>query len=368
MGFTEGLLIFPLTIQLVEQVPNLLTPYTEEILVRICLMSQSCRGAPTHHTANSSVITAKLMHKLSALAVLLYKRVQPRVLMPAIRKCFIRLLGSPTTLGGVRAALEVLEGALTQLTHTSASQYLPDLLIVLTQGLSLRHRQREDGIGLEPELVTILEQQTIEVSTKLVLKLDEATNLSLFSKVKDWALSTNSTAALTSFYRYVHHLAKTLKVLFIKCHLADRVYNHALDTLTKTASLINTATADTDIQSVHTLIECVLGLLTEVFSQDSVGFTTENRFSSMVDPVIQQLCSSSADDGSTATVAALYRRRTATCLTPCILALCTASRNDAQWADLNSKMLMLLRTSSDHEVMIDCTCFKLCILLSDCGG
>ena len=318
--------------KVVECVPQFLSPWVEELLVRLChVASQLTPGKESSFT-----------NKMNSLATLIHERIKPRVLLPAILRAYNKLCAS-YSLSSVRGLLEMIVQVIAHLDRKTLIKEHHHLLAMLKQALAARHSYSDTVSVSEIESV---ECTAVAAVMKLVMRQDEATNISTITDLQQWADGLASAFSRASLYRVLEQMVKTLKVVFIKARLADHIFNHAVATLTNSnnsckGTLKNKASAgDACLE-----LERVLNFLSLIFEHDSVGFTTAPRFEQCMEPLIQQIRNTTG--GMRA-----YTKRINEQLRPCMINFCSASRNDALWADLNRKMLMLLRQDLPTEVHV----------------
>lgn len=308
--------------KVVECVPHFLSPWVEQLIVRICRVASQCSNKESSFSS-----------KINSLAVLVVKRIQPRVLLPVFPEAY-RQLTSSNMLEHVRGLLEMVEQVISHFDRKLLVTMQHHFMEVLKESFAARHNYHKTETSDNIEAV---EATTVSTILRLVLKQDEEANLKMISNLLQWADSLGSAHSRVSLYRVLDELARTLKVLFIKSGLADHTFNHAITTITNSNNSCDKLLKKSSSKPGACLeLKYVLSFVSQLFEHDTVGFASDSRFEQCIEPFVDHICN------TTGGIAA-YTLRIREQLQPCLLNLCSASRNDALWADLNRQMLMLLR-------------------------
>ncbi|KAF2353532.1 BP28 C-terminal domain [Trinorchestia longiramus] len=321
--------------KVIENVPKYITRYLPELLVRLCRLSWLLADKDTPRDV-------KICAKLAALGASLRHFIEPQVFLPHLLNAYNELsAGQGTDVCCVVGVLELLEDLVAHFDQSALRAHHADLVLLLKRALGTRLNLHSQNHISTADIDTI-EWRTVTAVTRVVLGQDEASNIKLISSIVAWTDENDSVYSRIALYRLVQHLASTLQVLFIKARLADQVFDHAVAIL---ASTSGQSASREDASSVCLLLSHVLASFTEMLKHDSVGFTTDTRFKMLMDPIVLQMRN---------TVGGMdkYKQRVRDRLRPCLVQLCSATRNDALWADLNRQVLMLLREDLHPEVHV----------------
>lgn len=337
---SEHLMLAAITViyKLLTYVPQFLSPYTIQIIGGVCHI------AAVNETVSNKAKESHLENHLTGIRQMIVKNIEPRILIPNFKKCYQILSDNKTdSLPTLMILVEELVG---HIDAKDLSFYKVQFLELFKEAFDLRTQKGSIKIIYE------LEDCVNAAISRVLLRLNEVENISIFLSLQQWAVEATkeNPHRLITFYRFANHLAGTLKVLFVKAKLADKLYTHAASVLERNNSLnhgdtIFDSSDGTADESATELVNVVLDTLTKVFLYDTVGFTNQARFNLMVNPLIDQL--ENCIGGEVA-----YEDRVSNHLIPCVIKFTVAVGDDSLWRDLNRKILNRLRNDDKPKIIL----------------
>lgn len=334
---SEHLLLAAVTTtqKLVENIPQLLSPYLESLICSLCCIYTNKDRSCTKES--------RLILRLTAVRDDLIKKIEPRILVPKLTQAFKSL--AETEVPALQTFMMIIEMLITAVDEKTLKNHQPAFLTLFTQALDLR---TEKG---DSEDICKVETTVSCALGKLLLRLNEHDNTAIFLWLRNWAGDSTSDkpSRLITFYRFADHLAGTFKVLFIKAKLADNLFSHSAALLERNNSLNHQKTmfgsGDDAERETCVLLKAILDTLTKIFLYDSVNFINQDRFQLMVKPLIDQL--ENTIGGNEA-----YKDRVCNDLIPCITKFTIAVGDDSLWKTLNRQILQRVRNDDQPMVVL----------------
>ncbi|CAL4064974.1 unnamed protein product [Meganyctiphanes norvegica] len=336
---SEHLLLAAVTAshKLLVYVPQFLSPYMIKMICGICQLSAA------NEIASSKNKESHLENRLNGIKDMMVKNIEPRILIPNFKECYQILSvdkaeSLPTLMMLVESLVGHIEGKV-------LSNHKAQFLELFKETFDLRAQKGSTKI------IYKLEDCVNAALSRFMLRLNEKDNISIFFSLQHWAVEATeeNPLRLITFYRFALHLAGTLKVLFIKAKLADKLYTHAASLLERNNSLNHEDTifgsSDGGNESAVELVNVVLDTLTKVFLYDSVGFTNQERFNLMVKPLVDQLENCMGGDMA-------YENRISNHFIPCVIKFTVAVGDDSLWKDLNRQILLRVRNDDQPKVIL----------------
>lgn len=336
---SEHLLLAAVTAthKLLSHVPQFLSPYMVKMICGICRLSAA------NEAESSKAKESHLENRLNGIREMVVKNIEPRILVPNFQECY-QVLSSEKT-EALPTLVMLVEELVGHIDGKVLSNHKGQFLELFKEAFDLRAEQGTTKI------IYKLEDCVNAALSRFLLRLNEKENISIFSSLQQWAVEATkeNPLRLITFYRFALHLSGTLKVLFIKAKLADKLYTHAASLLERNNSLNHDDTifesSDGGNESACELINVVLDTLTKVFLYDSVGFTNQERFNLMVKPLVDQLENCIGGDSA-------YEERLTNHLIPCIIKFTVAVGDDSLWKDLNRQILLRVRNDDQPKIIL----------------
>lgn len=336
---SEHLLLATVTAthKLLTYVPQFLSPYMVKMICGICQLS-AVTEAESSKTKESHLET-----RLNGIREMVVKNIEPRILVPIFKECYQVLSGDKTE--ALPTLMMLVEELVGHIDGKVLSNHKAQFLELFKETFDLR---AEKGMT---KIIYKIEDCVNAALSRFMLRLNEKENISIFLSLQQWAVDATkeNPLRLITFYRFALHLSGTLKVLFIKAKLADKLYTHAASLLERNNSLNHDDTifdsSDVGKESTCELIAVVLDTLTKIFLYDSVGFTNQERFNIMVKPLVDQLENCIGGDLA-------YEDRITNNLIPCIIKFTVAVGDDSLWKDLNRQILLRVRNDDQPKVIL----------------
>uniref|UniRef100_A0A3Q3WSU5 HEAT repeat-containing protein 1 n=1 Tax=Mola mola TaxID=94237 RepID=A0A3Q3WSU5_MOLML len=254
----------------------------------------------------SKMLSARLTSLRSTLAT----KLPPRVLLPTLSRCYIRV--SP-----------ILKEHISHMEKDQLSFHQSELTSFFLTALDFRAEHCQGDL----EATAVMEGYIIDCLLAMVMKLSEVTFRPLFFKLFDWSKSHSNDRLLT-FYRLADHIAERLKGLFVL--FAGNLVKPFADLLRQTNS------SKTSKPKCSLLLQYVLDCLRKIFLYDSHGFLSAERADALTGPLLDQL-------ENTVGGAQVYQQRVTRHLIPCVGQFAVALADDTRWKTLNYQILLRSR-------------------------
>ncbi|KAK6619287.1 hypothetical protein RUM44_003669 [Polyplax serrata] len=306
--------------RVVDVMPNFLSPYLDSILFSVCTVSVRALDKPD------------LSKKLSQIRQKLGANVEHRILIPAIRRSYTKLIESEEyeSTAPLFATLSSSFAA-----FPDVSKIVPEISQLFISALSFRSDCDVESKDVELGDIDKVEQNVIDALVPFVLKLSESLFKPLYYQIFHWA-SEHKDRAIT-FFRLSHALAESLKGLFVLFagHFLQKAAN-LLDAtnLSKTEEDYFGNSTKGVTKSIA-LLESILKTLHSVFLYDSTessNFLNKDKFEVLLHPLVDQL------ENPLGGIEEL-EKRTSTLLTPCLAQMALAT-DDTLWKSLNYQVLV----------------------------
>jgi len=337
---SEHLLLAAITAthKLLAYVPQFLSPYTVKMICGVCQLT-----AASEIASNKSK-DSHLENRLNGIREMVVKNIEPRILVPNFKECYQILSVNKTD--SLPTLMVLVEDLVGYIDAKVLSNHKAQFLELFKEAFDLRSQKGSSKV------IYKLEDCVNAAMSRFLLRLNEKENISIFLSLQHWAVEATeeNPLRLITFYRFAFHLAGTLKVLFIKAKLADKLYTHAASLLERNNSLNHEDTIfgpseGGGNESAVELVNVVLDTLTKVFLYDSVGFTNQERFNLMVKPLVNQLENCIGGDEA-------YEDRLSNHLIPCVIKFTVATGDDSLWKDLNRQILLRVRNDDQPKIIL----------------
>ncbi|OXU28122.1 hypothetical protein TSAR_002629 [Trichomalopsis sarcophagae] len=328
--------------KIVESVGNFLSLYLDQLLYELSRLNFL-------YTDSEHPKIGLVVSRLKATTQKLSSCIPLRVLLPAINKTYDTLLTNKSY-QCIPPLMNIIAESFGSVQSSALSSAIPDLATFFLKVLQFREEvtvsKGEMEVDGEATLndVTNVEESASKALVALVLKLSEATFRPLYYRLYDWAArNPQHKQRNITFYRLSANIAECLKSLFVL--FAGHFLKHAASLLTGN-NMIN-ANEETleitleDEASKIELIEEILLTLLRVFTYDAHDFVNQERFETLMQPIVDQL-------ENTIGTKVEYEKRAKNFIVPCIASFAGAIPDDSLHKQLVYQVLLKTRHTKPY--------------------
>ncbi|CAF0980112.1 unnamed protein product [Adineta steineri] len=311
--------------KLVRTLCNYLTPYLPSIIKRTCTLL-------THPSALND---QRLRTMWSHIAL----HVPHRLLFPILYDVIDK---NEFQLNDLEPLMTLLKQSLSIATLDDLSNNYTLLKQLFLKLFTLRTSHIKK---MSPNQMNIYEDYVFDCFAELVMRLSEETFRPLFYTIYEWAVYNEPPSEYTlTFYRLTYILSKKLKGLFTL--FAGHIIQHSsniLNQLNSSKSGESSNEFKINFRKKHVeenqfeLINGILGTISNLCLFDSVGFITDERFQLLMMPIVDQLENLTSNEN--------YSQWIQQYVSPCIVNLTSATKEEALWRQIHYQIL--LKTRSD---------------------
>ncbi|KAM3860028.1 HEAT repeat-containing protein 1 [Diretmus argenteus] len=309
-----------------ETLPHFISPYLQETTLQVCRLTR---------LAGTSSTSPQLTARLSSLRSTLASKLPPRVLLPAITKCYSNMVANQQ--GRLAALMGILKEHISQMEKEQLNSHQSELTSFFLTALDFRAQHCQGDLEKTKEI----EGDVIDCLLAMVMKLSEVTFRPLFFKLFDWSKTeAGGKDRLLTFYRLADCIAERLKGLFVL--FAGNLVKPFTDLLQRTnVSKTDEALFDSEdgMEKSCLLLRSVLDCLHKIFLYDTQRFLSKERADALLAPLVDQLENTLGGDQ-------VYQDRVTKHLVPCVAQFSVAMGDDAQWKTLNYQILLKTRHAS----------------------
>ncbi|XP_013379865.1 HEAT repeat-containing protein 1-like, partial [Lingula anatina] len=313
--------------KVVESLPHFLSPYLEEVLLRVVQLS--CLESEDHHKSQLHLRLRAVRHNLSTV-------IAPRVLLPAVTHCYDSVVQQQKSC--IIPLMSILEGHLSSMSKDDLNSHHNQIVTFFLTALDFRMNNQ----NLPMLDILKIEECVIKPVIAMIMRLSEATFRPMFFKLFDWATRLETTKdRLITFYRLGNCISEKLKGLFslFAGHIVKNSANILNDNNTyKTAEPYFGEDPRAE-EKASQLLQYVLDCLHKIFLYDTDGFLNKERFDTLMQPLADQLENLQGGEGC-------YESRVNDHLVPCIAQFAIAAGDDGMWKPLNYQVLLKTRNIS----------------------
>ncbi|NXF98536.1 HEAT1 protein, partial [Eubucco bourcierii] len=313
-------------LKVAETLPHFLSPYLLDCLLQVVRLEKIVA-----EFGPSSQISLRI----TSLRTILATRLAPRVLLPALTKCYGNVANTwKNCLGPL---MNILKEHIVGMEKEHLISHQSELTAFFMKALDFRTEHAQDDL----EDVGKTEAYIIDCLISMVMKLSEASFRPLFFKLFDWS-KTESTLKdrLLTFHRIADCIAEKLKGLF------TLFAGHLIKPFAETLNQVNTSKTDeaffdTDNSTEKSclLLQFTIDCLHKLFLFDTQKFLSKERAETLMMPLVDQLENMVGGDEK-------FQERMTAHLIPCIAQFSVAMADDSLWKPLNYHILMKMRHSS----------------------
>ncbi|NXQ01297.1 HEAT1 protein, partial [Vidua macroura] len=311
-------------LKVAETLPHFLSPYVLECLLQVVRLEKIV--AEFGPTSQISV-------RVAALKTILATRLDPRILLPAVTKCYSEVLHTRKNCLG--PLMNILKEHIAGMEKEHLISHQPELTAFFLKVLDFRTEHAKDDL----EEVGKIEAYIIDCLISMVMKLSEASFRPLFFKLFDWS-KTEATLRdrLLTFHRIADCIADKLKGLFTL--FAGHLVKPFAETLNQVnISKTDEAFFDNNTEKSCLLLQFTMDCLHKLFLFDTQKFLSKERAETLMQPLVDQLENVLGGDEK-------FQERVTAHLIPCIAQFSVAMADDSLWKPLNYQILLKTRHSS----------------------
>nr|XP_056709237.1 HEAT repeat-containing protein 1 [Euleptes europaea] len=313
-------------LKIVETLPGFLSPYLLDTLQQVIrLKGIAIEMGPSSH----------LNIRVTSLIITLATKLPPRVLLPAVMKCYDEISSAWKIYLGT--LMDILKEHIVVLEKDQLNAHQSELTAFFMKALDFRAEHSQDDV----EDVGKIEFHIITCLISMIMKLSEISFRPLFFKLFDWAKTEDASKdRLLTFCRLADGIADQLKGLFAL--FAGHLVKPFADTLNQiNTSKTDEAFFDSEENTAKSclLLQFILGCLYKIFLFDSYHFVSKERAESLMMPLVDQLENMTGGEEK-------FQERATGHLIPCIAQFAVAMADDSLWKPLNYQILLKMRHTS----------------------
>ncbi|NWV62750.1 HEAT1 protein, partial [Malurus elegans] len=313
-------------LKVAETLPHFLSPYLLECLLQVVRLEKIVA-----EFGPSSQISIRV----ASLKTILATRLAPRILLPAVAKCYSEVVHTRKNCLG--PLMNILKEHIVCMEKEHLISHQPELTAFFMKVLDFRTEHAEDDL----EEVGKIEAYIIDCLISMVMKLSEASFRPLFFKLFDWS-KTESTLKdrLLTFHRIADCIADKLKGLF------TLFAGHLVKPFAETLNQVNISKtdeaffdSDNNTEKSCLLLQFTTDCLHKLFLFDTQKFLSKERAETLMQPLVDQLENVLGGDEK-------FQERVTAHLIPCIAQFSVAMADDSLWKPLNYQILLKTRHNS----------------------
>ncbi|XP_017600255.1 PREDICTED: HEAT repeat-containing protein 1 [Corvus brachyrhynchos] len=263
-------------LKVAETLPHFLSPYLLECLLQVVRLEKIVA-----EFGPSSQISVRV----ASLKTILATRLAPRILLPAVTKCYSEVVHTRKNCLG--PLMNILKEHIAGMEKEHLISHQPELTAFFMKVLDFRTEHAEDDL----EEVGKIEAYIIDCLISMVMKLSEASFRPLFFKLFDWS-KTEATLKdrLLTFHRIADCIADKLKGLF------TLFAGHLVKPFAETLNQVNISKtdeaffdSDNNTEKSCLLLQFTMDCLHKLFLFDTQKFLSKERAETLMQPLVDQL-------------------------------------------------------------------------------
>ncbi|NXW33143.1 HEAT1 protein, partial [Phaetusa simplex] len=313
-------------LKVAETLPHFLSPYLLDCLLQVVRLEKIVvEFGPT----------SQISLRITSLKTILATRLAPRILLPAVTKCYSEVANTRKNCLG--PLMNILKEHIVGMEKEDLISHQSELTALFMKALDFRAEHAEDDL----EEVGKTEAYIIDCLLSMVMKLSEASFRPLFFKLFDWS-KTESTLKdrLLTFHRIADCIADRLKGLF------TLFAGHLVKPFAETLNEVNVSKTDeaffdseNSTEKSCLLLQFTIDCLHKLFLFDTQKFLSKERAETLMMPLVDQLENMLGGDEK-------FQERMTAHLIPCIAQFSVAMADDSLWKPLNYQILLKMRHTS----------------------
>ncbi|NXU49691.1 HEAT1 protein, partial [Turnix velox] len=313
-------------LKVAETLPHFLSPYLLDCLLQVVRLDKIVvEFGPT----------SQISLRLTLLKTILATRLAPRILLPAVTKCYSEVANTQKNCLG--SLMTILKEHIVSMEKEHLISHQSEMTAFFMKALDFRTEHAEDDL----EEVGKTEAYIIDCLISMVMKLSEASFRPLFFKLFDWSKTESILKdRLLTFHRIADCIAGKLKGLF------TLFAGHLVKPFADTLNQVNISKTDeTFFDSENSteksclLLQFTIDCLHKLFLFDTQNFLSKERAETLMMPLVDQLENMLGGDEK-------FQERVTAHLIPCIAQFAVAMADDSLWKPLNYQILLKMRHTS----------------------
>lgn len=311
--------------KIVSTLANYLSPYLTDLIVHLSVLWHTIETS-TNMKGNEAALD-----KLNGIWEKIATTLELRVLIPTIKKSYEKIINSDKRIA-IKPIMHLLSSTFRHSTSSAISTFMPDITSFFVDALQYRANSKSSDLVV----VNTTEDAIINSFATLTLKLSEGSFRPLYHHIYNSAMrqADDNIDRIITYFRLSSEIAKSLKSLFVL--FATEFIDDAAKLLTK--SLETKPTHPQERVRAELLIKSILETLGLVFLHDSRGFINEQRFETMLQPLVDQIENEII----------LESTELKEMLSSTLAQLGVALNDDIRWKQLNYQILMKTRSNESH--------------------
>ncbi|XP_030354910.1 HEAT repeat-containing protein 1 isoform X2 [Strigops habroptila] len=313
-------------LKVAETLPHFLSPYLLDCLLQVVRLEKIVL-----EFGPSSQISLRV----SSLKTILATRLAPRILLPAVMKCYSEVAN--TRKNCLVPLMNILKEHIVSMEKEHLISHQSELTAFFMKALDFRTDHAQDDL----EEVGKTETHIIDCLISMVMKLSEASFRPLFFKLFDWSKTESALKdRLLTFHRIADCIADKLKGLF------TLFAGHLLKPFAETLNQVNVSKTDeaffdseNSTEKSCLLLQFTMNCLHKLFLFDTQKFLSKERAETLMMPLVDQLENTLGGDEK-------FQDRVTAHLIPCIAQFAVAMADDSLWKPLNYQILLKTRHTS----------------------
>lgn len=317
--------------KIVSTLANYLSPYLTDLIVNLSILWHQIEERSDLKGSDAT------LDKLNGIWEKLATTLELRVLIPTIDKSYEKIVKSAKR-QGIKPVMQLLSSTFKNSPSSDISAFMPDITTFFVSALQYR---ANTTAAVDLTNVNATEDAIIASFTTLTLKLSEGSFRPLYHQIYDFTMRQNNDNVdrMITYFRLSSEIAKSLKSLFVL--FATEFIDDAATLLSK--SLEAKPSDRTDRNKTELLVKSVLDTLGLVFLHDSRGFINEQRFETLLQPLVDQIENEIV----------LESTQLKEILSSTLAQLGVALNDDIRWKQLNYQILMKTRNNESHIRWVD---------------
>ncbi|XP_075352080.1 HEAT repeat-containing protein 1 isoform X1 [Mycteria americana] len=313
-------------LKVAETLPHFLSPYLLDCLLQVVRLEKiAVEFGPS----------SQISLRVTSLKTILATRLAPRILLPAVTKCYSEVANTRKNCLG--PLMNILKEHIVGMEKEHLISHQSELTAFFMKALDFRTEHAQDDL----EEVGKTEADIIDCLISMVMKLSEASFRPLFFKLFDWS-KTESTLKdrLLTFHRIADCIADKLKGLF------TLFAGHLVKPFAETLNQVNVSKTDeaffdseNSTEKSCLLLQFTMDCLHKLFLFDTQKFLSKERAETLMMPLVDQLENTLGGDEK-------FQERVTAHLIPCIAQFSVAMADDSLWKPLNYHILLKMRHTS----------------------
>uniref|UniRef100_A0A803Y7M6 HEAT repeat-containing protein 1 n=1 Tax=Meleagris gallopavo TaxID=9103 RepID=A0A803Y7M6_MELGA len=306
-------------LKVAETLPHFLSPYLTDCLLQVVRLERiAVEFGPS----------SQISLRVTSLKTILATKLAPRILLPAVTKCYSEV---QNCLGPL---MNVLKEHIIVMEKEHLISHQAELTAFFMKALDYRTDHAQDDL----DEVGRTEMYIIDCLISMVMKLSEASFRPLFFKLFDWSKTESALKdRLLTFHRLADCIADKLKGLF------TLFAGHLVKPFAETLNQLNVSKTDeaffdseNSTEKSCLLLQFTLDCLHKLFLFDTQKFLSKERAETLMMPLVDQLENMLGGDEK-------FQERVTAHLVPCIAQFSVAMADDSLWKPLNYHILLKMR-------------------------